>query len=236
MRGFVKFVFLVIAVGFGVKVLGDMNTPKSPEEIAQKAKDDEIFSKDYRTLKDIGTLVVASGSATKFNISGFHESLDLYLGTTSAERADRLAAFVCRDNFTHVTLDWNVRVYLVDDRLGAQCRIEHQKTSQQPAATPVSDSSGKQDRSIQYDPTEAQEAALFDQAKFQTLGCLDEAITLFLRQGVRDRDRLAETASTMCGEAIDAAMTRARQSHEQAHAFVKVLAYQEIERVARRGQ
>jgi hypothetical protein len=112
------------------------NTPPTPEEQERqqkqdaaeqrkKQKDDEAFKVDYQELTAAGKLAVIGGDANDFEISGWHTSLDLHLGTLSETKASALANFLCYQTFKtwNSQTPWNVRVFLVDGRLAAQCPI-----------------------------------------------------------------------------------------------------------------
>lgn len=100
-------------------------TPPTLEEAAKKKQDDAEFSADYDALNSAGSVIVMTGDANKFEISGFHTSLDLYLPSLQQSQALSLANFLCYRNFSSwkSRRQWSVRVYLVDGKLAAECPI-----------------------------------------------------------------------------------------------------------------
>jgi hypothetical protein len=125
---------LLIVVGLGIAVSLLPKPEKTPEEKAkdeatQKAADakqqadKEAFDHDYRALVGAGILVVSSGNAEKYEISGWNSSLDLYLRDRSNLKASALSDYLCRQKYSLMGNNWKVRIYLADGTVGAQCKV-----------------------------------------------------------------------------------------------------------------
>lgn len=82
------------------------------------------FDHDYRTLVESGERLVAAG-ALKYDISGWHSSLDVTLRDLSAETASVLIRGAC-DHVTELRGSWSFRVYLVNGTLAGECRFKRQ--------------------------------------------------------------------------------------------------------------
>ncbi|WFU69434.1 hypothetical protein [Bradyrhizobium sp. CB2312] len=99
----------------------------TPEEKARRDAEEALrkanFSADFDTLRLAGAMAVASGDATKFDISGWNSSLDLYLPNRLDLKAAALANYYCNQNLKLKSSKWKVRVYLVDGAVGAECRL-----------------------------------------------------------------------------------------------------------------
>jgi hypothetical protein len=72
------------------------------------------------------------GDVVAYAVSGWHSSLDLTIGSRNPAKADRLAEELCTETFTadqemamQLPGQWSIRVYLVDNSLGAECKIKN---------------------------------------------------------------------------------------------------------------
>lgn len=102
-----------------------MEKPPTPEEAAAEAERQAAGMADIKALQSAGAAVVGMRAVNSYEVSGFNSSLDLHLGTLSASQADTMAGAFCLQGINGLSLNqrWNLRVYLVDGKLAAQCRI-----------------------------------------------------------------------------------------------------------------
>ena len=72
-----------------------------------------------------GRVAVSNGQVNRDEISAWHHSLDLTMGTLAADRAEQIANRYCFGYFNHgiLHMPWTVRVYLVNGTLAAECSI-----------------------------------------------------------------------------------------------------------------
>jgi len=115
---------VIAAIIGGIIALAPGPTPeeKAKKDAEQKAQS-EMFSADYKALSAAGVIAIASGNATKYEISGWHTSLDLYLANRLDFKAAALANYFCNQNMKLKLPNWKVRVYLVDGSVGAECPL-----------------------------------------------------------------------------------------------------------------
>jgi hypothetical protein len=60
-----------------------------------------------------------SGDANKYEISGWHSSLDLYIPNRLEIKAAALASYFCHQRLNLKNSHWKVRVYMADGSVGA---------------------------------------------------------------------------------------------------------------------
>jgi phosphoribosylformylglycinamidine (FGAM) synthase PurS component len=108
-----------IVIGALTKLIGVTDQPNQPNP------KDEAVARDINELDRAGKSAVRLGDAIKSNVSGWNSSLDLTIGTRSADRAEHLADYMCHRFFGNAITQglWKVRVYLVDGSEGAECTI-----------------------------------------------------------------------------------------------------------------
>jgi hypothetical protein len=117
-------VFVIAAViGLGIFLVPGPTPEEKANKDAEEAQRKASFSADYNTLSSVGAMAVVSGNAAKFEISGWHSSLDLYLPNRLDFKAAALANYFCNQNLKLKSSDWKVRVYFVDGTVGAECRL-----------------------------------------------------------------------------------------------------------------
>ncbi len=95
-------------------------SPVAPGKPSNKQRDDD-FDHDYKILQDSGAKLVATG-ALKYEISGWHQSLDITLTDLSTEVASVIINGAC-NHTSDLRGEWSIRVYLVDGRLAGECKF-----------------------------------------------------------------------------------------------------------------
>jgi hypothetical protein len=124
---------LLAVLGLGALALfgaSNQTHELTPEEKAKQAltekkeqEDKAAFSEDYDRLSGAGRLAVISGDANKYEISGWHSSLDLYISNRLELKAAALADFFCHQRLNLKRPSWKVRVYMADGSVGAECPL-----------------------------------------------------------------------------------------------------------------
>jgi uncharacterized protein YecT (DUF1311 family) len=94
--------------------------PSTPAMPPNKQRDDD-FDHDYQILQDSGAKLVAAG-ALKYDISGWHQSLDITLRDLSTEVASVIVNGAC-NHTSELRAEWSIRVYLVDGTLAGECKF-----------------------------------------------------------------------------------------------------------------
>lgn len=107
-------------------------TPRSDENAAvSEAKDAQQhtdFDHDYEILQESGRKLVAAG-ALKYDISGWHQSLDITLPDLSTGAASAIVNGAC-NQVTDLQGEWSIRVYLVDGKLAGECSLKRHYDSE----------------------------------------------------------------------------------------------------------
>jgi hypothetical protein len=84
----------------------------------------EETEKDYLTLQQSGErLLAAAGITSKYSISVWTRSLDVTINSLSVDAASVLGMKAC-DHGTDLHKEWTIRVFLMDGRLGSQCKLQ----------------------------------------------------------------------------------------------------------------
>jgi hypothetical protein len=101
-----------------------VNSTSSPP----KPSDDEKLTTDIHKLSTISRSAKQQFGLVSASVSGWHSSLDLKIGSRSADKADATAEQFCNQVFVdgyqlQLVGKWKVRVYLADDSVGAECVI-----------------------------------------------------------------------------------------------------------------
>ena len=98
--------------------------PRAEKHLTDKERGEADVDHDYQILVASGERLVAVG-ALKYDISGWHSSLDVTLRDLSTELASVLIQGAC-DHVTELRGSWSFRVYLVNGTLAGECRFKRQ--------------------------------------------------------------------------------------------------------------
>ena len=104
-----------------------VGSQKKPDEVAREpdhtsSRDlQDAFDHDWQILTSDGKRFVELG-ALQYKISGWNRSLDVTLRDRSSIIASVIVESAC-DHPTELSLQWSLRVYLVDGTLAGQCKL-----------------------------------------------------------------------------------------------------------------
>lgn len=88
------------------------------------AEENEAFKDDSSQLRERAALLSVTKNAIGWRVDRGNHSLDIKIGSLSAQKAESAAHFACDQPFDHrLHSTWYVRVYLVDGHLAAECPI-----------------------------------------------------------------------------------------------------------------
>jgi hypothetical protein len=116
---------LLVGMFLLLAIIGSSSSKSlTPEQQAAKEQHDKDWDHDFKILWNVKENATRMDLATKSDISGWHKSVDLTIGSHDARKADVLANTICRQaNLNLIDKQWKIRVFFADGSLASECKI-----------------------------------------------------------------------------------------------------------------